>query len=502
VVDGFRKYARAAFERRVGVRHWGLVAAAAVGLNSAPAAASQLDWAATLLRDAQALYDVYTDSHPGAVDAQNPDFKKHLAEGLRRARERAKTTSDFPGYWWAMREYVAGFNDVHVFIDAVPTAPEIPVRWPGFFTCEVAGKHLVATRAEGARTPALGSRLVSCDGTDFDALSADLVGRFRGRWNMASQREAHGWRLFLDAANPYAKLPSSCIFSDGNTERPHDLSWTPMSQEAFQQESAKVSMAVRVPTGARSFGRKGVWISMGSFSGDTSTEPGKAISDLVKSLGKDKARIAAADVIVLDVRGNGGGSSRWGGEIAALIWGKKIAEAAKPRSLGVDWRPSEANLAAVQEYARAPGTGFFARMFAGQVASGMKRALRAGQPLWRAKLPFQSGSEAGSQALPVTSGGSKVYILTDGGCASACLDAMDIWTRAGAIPIGRETAADSLYMEIRKQTLPSGLATVSVPMKVYRGRPRGSNESYKPVHLFRGDVRDQQAVDAWVASLK
>ena len=57
-------------------------------------------------------------------------------------------------------------------------------------------------------------------------------------------------------------------------------------------------------------------------------------------------------------------------------------------------------------------------------------------------------------------------------------------------------------MEIRKQPLPSGLATVSVPMKVYRGRPRGSNVPYKPVHTFPGDMADQQAVDAWVAGLR
>jgi hypothetical protein len=78
---------------------------------------------------------------------------------------------------------------------------------------------------------------------------------------------------------------------------------------------------------------------------------------------------------------------------------------------------------------------------------------------------------------------------------------MDVWTRAGAIPVGRETSADSLYMEIRKQALPSGLATISVPMKVYRGRVRGLNVSYKPVHEFGGDMKDQQAVEAWVASL-
>jgi hypothetical protein len=78
---------------------------------------------------------------------------------------------------------------------------------------------------------------------------------------------------------------------------------------------------------------------------------------------------------------------------------------------------------------------------------------------------------------------------------------MDVWTGAGAIPIGRETAADSLYMEIRKQALPSGLPVITVPMKVYRGRPRGLNVTYKPVHRFSGDMRDRKALEAWISGL-
>jgi hypothetical protein len=38
-------------------------------------------------------------------------------------------------------------------------------------------------------------------------------------------------------------------------------------------------------------------------------------------------------------------------------------------------------------------------------------------------------------------------------------------------------------------------------MKVYRGRPRGHNQTYKPVHRFDGDMTDQTAVEAWVSRL-
>jgi hypothetical protein len=97
---------------------------------------------------------------------------------------------------------------------------------------------------------------------------------------------------------------------------------------------------------------------------------------------------------------------------------------------------------------------------------------------------------------------ARVFVLTDGGCASACLDAIDIWKPLGAVLIGRETSADSQYMEIRREPLPSGVSTVAVPMKVYRARARGNNQPYVPTHVFKEDWSDQAAVEAWVDKLR
>jgi hypothetical protein len=463
------------------------------------ASAETETWAERLATDAHALHRTYADSHPGAVDPENPAFRRILDTGLARVEERAKAANSYGSYWWALREYVAAFDDGHVFIETTPAAPEVPIRWPGFLTREVNGKHVVAARAERTAIPPMGSQLISCDGIGAEQLAADLIGRFRGRWGMSSQRDAHAWRLFLDADNPYVKLPTRCVFDEGGSQRSYDINWTALSKDEFAKQTDKISMTFRTPTEMRQFGQRGLWVSMGSFSGDASSEQGKAISALVKQLERNRDRLTEAQVLVLDVRGNGGGSSRWGNEIAALIWGKKAADAAKPRSGGVDWRASAANIEAVEAYAKSPGTSFFARMFMARVVAGMKTALATGQPLWREKgAPPPNGPRL---PVPTQVPGRKVYILSDGGCASACLDALDVWIRAGAIPIGRETSADSLYMEIRKQELPSGLATISVPMKVYRGRPRGLNVTYKPVHRFAGDIRDQKAVEAWVMAL-
>jgi hypothetical protein len=469
--------------------------------------APQTDWAALLRQDAQALHDVYLRDHPGPVDEQNASFREWLERGFAQAMGRVPTAQSQGAYWWAMREYVAGFNDGHVFIEQTEVSPRLALSWPGFLTREVNGSHIVATRLDEAAAPALGSSLVSCDGIAAAQLSADLVGRFRGRWNLASQHEAHGWRLFLDGGNPYVRRPTRCLFRDGARERSFELKWAPLTQQELDRRAGALMPAATPRVELRPFGRSGFWLALGSFSSDSGSEPFRALDALVESLNRERARLAAADVIVLDVRGNGGGSSAWGDRIAAAIWGEQNARAAKPQSMAVDWRSSEPNAAAIEAFGSQAGGR--ARMWASHVASGIRRALRERRPLWR-ETPVLGGFlgrliGGGSQTRSIDPQRfhtrARVYALTDSGCASACLDAMDVWTRLGAVPIGRETSADSLYMEIRREALPAGLSVVSVPMKVYRGRPRQANQPFRPVHGFAGDMTDQAALEAWIARL-
>ena len=127
----------------------------------------------------------------------------------------------------------------------------------------------------------------------------------------------------------------------------------------------------------------------------------------------------------------------------------------------------------------------------------MRSAEARGAPLWRAHDP----PEPPSAAVPLPPPAGPVYFITDTGCGSACLDAADLWRALGAVQLGQETSADTLYMDVREDALPSGLSGVAVPMKVYRGRQRGPNVPLRPVHAFAGDMRDTAAREAWVATL-
>ncbi len=112
-----------------------------------------------------------------------------------------------------------------------------------------------------------------------------------------------------------------------------------------------------------------------------------------------------------------------------------------------------------------------------EVEAGLRGARARGDALWRQGGEAKSPPPSPSATTPIR---ARTYVLTDYGCASACLDAVDLLKALGAAQIGQETSADSLYMEVREQPTPGGRVSVVVPMKVYRGRARGSNESRRP----------------------
>jgi hypothetical protein len=66
--------------------------------------------------------------------------------------------------------------------------------------------------------------------------------------------------------------------------------------------------------------------------------------------------------------------------------------------------------------------------------------------------------------------------------------------------IGGDTEGDGLLMEVRGAPLPSGLVSVTLPLKVYRGRGRGALEAYHADIAYTGEWTDE-AVRAWVMGL-
>jgi hypothetical protein len=476
--------------------------AAAAGALTIAAADAPRDWSAVLKGDAQAFHDQIAEDHPGPYNRLDPGFARRNDAGLALALQRAATVRDYPGYLWAMRGYVASFDDGHVAFDLQKPEP-VALAWPGFLTgFDGAGRQVVRTVADGVALP-IGAVLEACDGVAADRLAARNVGAFRGRWQLASSRAMQGGRLFVDARNPFIVRPVRCRFRVGSERHDVTLAWRPLSDAEFDTRFAATAPRARPPFGTRTLADGSRWYSMRDFDGDPEGDTAKALRPMIAAMARDRVAVAAAPRIVLDLRGNGGGSSEWSQQIARILWGQAAIDRLDIDSEAVDWRASAGNLTTLQGYKAAwqasPDGSPEAIAWAGKVANGLAGARARGEPLWRDASDDAAKPKAAGTRVPPPS--ARVFVLTDWGCGSACLDAVDLWTALGAVQVGQDTSADTLYMDVREKMLPSGIAQAVVPMKVYRGRKRGSNVQAVPRYRYTGDMRDDAALERWLAGL-
>lgn len=486
-----------------------LIAAPGLAQDAAPAPAQEWmsaprDWGDTLRQDATALHAQIIDSHPGVHDHLNPEFRARADAGLAEALRRAETATDAGGWWWALRAFVGSFDDGHVQLGLVDRSVGFPARWPGFLTVYRGADQVVADRDEAdASLPPLGAKLLACDGVAADRLAEQRIGAFRGRWFLESQKALLGDWLFLNASNPWTPEMRACRFESGGQVIEHELGWRAIEAADLSARRTKLAQGRAAGFDVRTLDDGGVWVSMPSFNGDPGSDAHKALTPMLADLAARKDELRAAPFVVLDLRGNGGGSTHWSQELAATLWGEDWVRAhPTPPIESIDWRASGDNLAAIQSYVdewTAAGESDGRIAWAQEIVAGMTAARAAGEPYWRDfAAPRPEPAVVGTPPQLVR---GPVYVLTDPACASACLDAVDLWKSVGAIQIGRETSADTVYMDVRDVILPSGQARLVIPMKVWRGRQRGNNEPQRPVHLFDGDMTDSAALAAWVRSL-
>lgn len=479
--------------------------------TTAPAAETTAEprgkaWGDLLRRDAEAIHQALRDHHPGSVDALNPGFKDLLARGHALARARAETADTRGHYWWALRQFVAGFDDGHTALSGTPALGGFDAVWPGFETAELNGRHVVVVR-DDADAPPAGARLLSCDGIAADELARRNLATFRGLWFLPGQRAAFSGQLLRQAENPYLYRPRTCRFQSEAevSAREYALNWRPYDEAAAARaapQRARLPRGGGEPVGVRPI-PGGWWIAASSFESDPAAPQAEALTRLVSELEAKSADLARGRTIVLDLRGNGGGSSHWGRAIANAVWGEAHVEAvlaARPDRHFVEWRVSDDNIAHLREVAaRFDGVNPELKAWADAAVEGMTAAKAEGRALWR--QPRAAPPADAAPPPPPSARAGRIFVVTDAGCGSACLDAADLWLALGAVHVGAETYADSQYMEIREIALPSGYGVLRVPMKVYRDRPRAPNATLKPVHVFEDDLGNTAALQSWILGL-
>lgn len=469
-------------------------------------------WRAAALSDLDALRDQLRVNTPVAVDSENPANQAWFAEGYRRAHAMAERVRDQSSYYYALLSYTNGFRDPHLSLSAVMQIPSS--RWPGFIATAHGNDVVVFFREEGDQSaPRLGARVVSCDGRSLDDFRARNVYPFALNPGLAGDRRRSAPRIFLDRHNPFGPAPTRCVFEESGVRRTLTLRWrdVPLG-DAGAPFWTQYNLAALGP--GASFGvttpAEGVtWIGVPTLDNDA----GQQLQALVDQIRAGAAAMRAGRAIVIDVRGNGGGNSEWGKRIADAIWGEAFINSlpGDDRPGAVDWRASADNAAYIADFtpqlAQQFGADSSMVQWARATHDGIAAAVAHGEAFWRSREDNDrrpigpSGGYTQQRPSGASPTPARVYMLSNGTCGSACLDFADIVLHIPGVKlIGADTSGDGLLMEVRGAALPSGLVSVTLPIKVYRGRGRGSLEAYHADVAYDGEWTDAD-VRAWVMGL-
>ncbi|MEE2526373.1 S41 family peptidase [Hyphobacterium sp. HN65] len=228
-------------------------------------------------------------------------------------------------------------------------------------------------------------------------------------------------------------------------------------------------------------GREGIeitdnsaWITILSFNARNSQ-----IASVTENIEAQAETLRELDTIVFDLRGNRGGDSSFATRITRALWTAEVFLDWVPASAeGVDWRATEDNAAHVYAIAQRHaenGRQRTAEAWTG-IADRIHAAALAGDDY--VYQNFNTRQVTRTLQSPVS---ADVFVITDGACASSCLNFMDqLMSLPGVVHIGEETGSDTQYIDNRRVALPSRAGRLSISLKVYRGRLRPPGGTYVP----------------------
>jgi len=462
-------------------------------------------WRAAAEADLDALRATLREDTPIAFDDENPRMQAWVEEGYRQAQARLPRVADHTSYFYALAPYINGFADPHLQLRATPSLSI--ARWPGFIATARGEGALVLFRDDADESaPPRGAVILECDGRSIAALKAETVFPFTLNAFLAGDQRTAAPRLFLDRGNIFAPPPRVCVFEEDGARVTRPLHWRDIPGDAYWAEFNIAALGPDAAFGVSAPADGVTWIGVPTFANEAADE----LRALAEAVAANAEAIRNGRAVVIDVRGNGGGNSGWADRIASAVFGADVVAAvAQPSTpTATDWRASAANIAYLDDFAPQLLAQFGADSEIGRwitrALDQMRAAHARGDPLWRQRDDGGDGpigpGGGYTRARPqgVSPFPARVYLLSNGTCASSCLNFADtVLHIPGVQLIGSDTSADGLLMEVRDQVLPSGQARLTLPMKISRGRARGAMEAYVADIPYTG-VWSDEAVRAWV----
>jgi hypothetical protein len=467
----------------------GQESAAAIDFKPAPTEF----WRHSAEIDVEAAYRMLLADHPGATPEVGDEvFRATLEQSHVVAAARARQVESYQGYVATLAAFANAFGDKHV--RSSPGLLLARPDWAGLILAK-RGDRWVVVDEQGSK-PAeslIGARLVSCDGRTPDDWGKQILGGFRADWSVEAQQEQSAPWLLISEGNPFVPRPVSCAFDKDGVVRDIRLDWRPTTRGALTLRFAKTTGFGAAGFGVRQAGQ-GYWIALQGL------EDSRAVA-VVDAVRTQAAAMRAAPFVILDLRGNGGGSSEFGRQIAEQLFGEAYINAklgAADGPCGSAWRVSPANLRELEYYrvVFANRGADFVKIFDSLVAQA-EDAAKSGKSF---SGPLSCPTTASGAPAPAPAFKGRLFLVTDGLCFSSCLEVVEDFRRLGAVQLGRTTDANTHYAEVSDRPMPSGLSTFSTLMAVDVAEPPRIGP-FKPQQVFDGDIADTAAVRAWALAI-
>jgi len=268
--------------------------------------AADAAWRSLYLADIAFLRDLVQRNYIYAVYAEgDPQWQKRLARAARFAGDDTGKVRDFGSYRAALQHYIAAFEDAH--FSAYFSVGSDAAQWPGFSLRYGAGRYLVARSAIADVT--VGAQVSACDGEPIESWLDRLAEFYGGPRGRETTRAAIAPQLFVDRGNPLYSLPRTCVVSGESlalTWRPVPTALSAGPDRAPVRTGAAVSTLDDQALALEEFGDDGAWVRIGTMM-PSSRDQAESFQRLIDAA----PGLRSKSFVVLDVRGNPGGTYNW-----------------------------------------------------------------------------------------------------------------------------------------------------------------------------------------------
>jgi hypothetical protein len=479
------------------------VAAALLAVATSAAAQPDTAWSAVFRMDLDSAHAFILENHPGSLDRENPGFRRTLAAAYAEGRRTAPSVRSYSAYRVALARFGNRLQDAHLSIGGA--RPMTEVREAGVFPVYRQGRFVVqrVDARYGADSATLvGATVRTCDDRPASEVFRARVLSWRGRAGVEADWYQYAPLLLVDYGPPTPPAPARCrLVMPSGAERDLPLQWAAASPAELAQRTRGMQAAPTRRLGLRRLsGDRVIWVDLPTFAVNA-PEDVAAMRAAIDSLRAEVERNRGWALLVLDLRDNSGGSSAWGDQIAAALFGADWAAQARSwlfDGVYTEYRASRGNIESVRQslvqVEQRHGADSPEAQRTRALVDSLEAAVRTGRPYYGPRSQRTSLPRPAATPVP-----GRIVVITTPTCFSACLDFLDrMRLHPAVVQVGQVTGVDTQYMENWGRRLPSGLSTIGYPMKVYRGRRRAPNQPYQPHEAYPGALSDSAALEHWV----